>query len=67
MRTACKAAYGGLPANPLFDDTQSYWVAPNPAIGNFGWASVPLPGFGVTIRVVSVSSQNNFMQVFVNK
>jgi len=55
--------YGPLPANPLFDDTQSYWVAPNPAIGNFGWASVPLPGFGVTIRVTSVSSLNTFMQV----
>jgi immune inhibitor A len=57
--------YGGLPANPLFDDTQSYWVAPNPAIGNFGWASVPLPGFGVTIRVKSISSQDSFMQVQV--
>jgi immune inhibitor A len=58
--------YGNLPANPLFDDTQSYWVAPNPAIGNFGWASVPLPGFGVTIRVNSVSSLNTFMQVTVD-
>jgi immune inhibitor A len=59
--------YGGLPANPKFDDTQSYWVAPNPAIGHFGWASVPLPGVGVTIRVKSISAQGNFMQVDVNK
>ncbi|MCE9645598.1 MAG: immune inhibitor A [Chloroflexi bacterium] len=59
--------YGGLPANKVFDDTQSYWVAPNPAIGNFGWASVPLPGTGTTIRVVSVSAQGTFMQVQVNK
>ena len=59
--------YGGLPANPKFDDTQSYWVAPNPGINHFGWASVPLPGVGVTIRVVSVSAQGNFMQVHVNK
>jgi immune inhibitor A len=59
--------YGGLKANPLFDDTKSYWVAPNPAIGSLGWSSVPLPGFGVTIRVVSTSAQNNFMQVQVNK
>jgi immune inhibitor A len=58
--------YGNLPANSLFDDTQSYWVAPNPAIGNFGWASVPLPGTGTTIRVVSVSAQGSFMQVQVN-
>jgi immune inhibitor A len=57
--------YGGLPANPLFDDTQSYWFAPNPAIGHFGWASVPLPGLGVTIRVKSVSAQGGFMQVEV--
>ena len=59
--------YGNLPANPKFDDTQSYWVAPNPAIGHFGWASVPLPSVGVTIRVVSVSAQGNFMQVQLNK
>jgi len=61
-----QACYGGLPANPLFDDTRSYWVAPNPAIGNFGWASVPLPATGTTIRVVSVSAQGGFMQVQVN-
>ncbi len=59
--------YGNLPANPKFDDTQSYWVAPNPAIGHFGWSSVPLPGIGVTIRVVSISAQGNFMQVHLNK
>jgi immune inhibitor A len=59
--------YGNLPANPKFDDTQSYWVAPNPAIGHFGWSSVPLPGIGVTIRVKSVSAQGNFMQLDVNK
>lgn len=59
--------YGGLPANKVFNDLQSYWVAPNPSIGNNGWASVPLPGIGVTIRVVSISAQNNFMQVQVNK
>jgi immune inhibitor A len=59
--------YGGLPANSLFDDTKSYWVAPNPAIGNFGWSSVPLPATGTTIRVKSVAAQNSFMQVDVNK
>ncbi len=59
--------YGNLPANKKFDDTQSYWVAPNPAIGNFGWASVPLPATGTTIRVKSISAQGNFMQVDVNK
>jgi immune inhibitor A len=59
--------YGNLPANKVFNDTQSYWVAPNPAIGHFGWSSVPLPGIGVTIRVKSVSAQGNFMQVDVNK
>jgi immune inhibitor A len=58
--------YGGLPANPVFDDTQSYWVAPNSAIGNFGWSSVPVPHTGTTIRVVSVSAQGNLMQVQVD-
>lgn len=62
-----EGCYGGLPANKKFDDSQSYWVAPNPAIGHFGWASVPVPNTGTTIRVVSVSAQGNFMQVHVNK
>jgi len=48
-----KKCYGGLHGNSVFDDTQSYWVSPNPSIGNFGWASVPLPGVGVTIRVLN--------------
>jgi immune inhibitor A len=62
-----EGCYGGLPANPMFDDTQSYWVAPDPTIGHLGWASVPVPNTGTTIRVVSVSAQGNFMQVQVNK
>ena len=62
-----EGCYGGLPANPKFDDTQSYWVAPDPSIDHFGWASVPVPHTGTTIRVVSVSAQGNFMQVHVNK
>jgi immune inhibitor A len=62
-----EGCYGGLPANPKFDDTKSYWVAPNPAIGNNGWFSVPVPNTGTTIRVTSVSAQGNFMQVLVNK
>ena len=59
--------YGFLPANPLFDDAKSYWVAPNPSVGNLGWSSVQVPHTGTTIRVVSTSAQNNFMQVLVNK
>jgi immune inhibitor A len=59
--------YGGLPANPLFDDTQSYWVDPatTPGIGNNGWASVIVPHTGTTIRVVSISARDGFMQVQV--
>jgi immune inhibitor A len=60
-----EGCYGNLQANPLFDDTQSYWVAPNAAIGNFGWASVPLPGTGMTVRVTSISTIDQFMQVIV--
>ena len=62
VNTTFSECYGGLPANPLFDDTQSYWVSPNPAIG---WASVPLPATATTIRVDSISAQNTFMQVKV--
>jgi len=62
-----EGCYGGLPANKKFDDTKSYWVAPDPSIGHLGWASVPLPGTGTTIRVASVSARGNFMQVHVNK
>jgi immune inhibitor A len=59
--------YGGLPANPLFDDTQSYWFPAGAAPGHLGWSSVPLPATGTTIRVVNTSAQGNFMQVHVNK
>jgi immune inhibitor A len=63
-----KQCYGGLRANPLFDDTQSYWIPPNPAIGHLGWASVPLPGVGVTLRVANMSIlPGGFMEVKVNK
>jgi immune inhibitor A len=62
-----EGCYGGLPANKTFDDTQSYWRAPDASIGNNGWASVPVPATGTTIRVVSQSAQGNFMQVQVNK
>jgi immune inhibitor A len=58
--------YGGLPANPEFDDTQSYWFPPDASIGHQGWASVPLPATGTTIDVVSVSARGNFMQVLTN-
>jgi immune inhibitor A len=61
-----EGCYPSLPGNPLFDDTRSYWFEPNPSIGNFGWASVPVPSTGTTIRVVSTSAQDGFMQVNVN-
>ncbi len=62
-----KQCYGPLPGNPRFDDTKSYWVTPNPALGNFGWSGVQVPKTGTSIRVVSVSAQGDFMQVLVNK
>ncbi|WP_076259562.1 immune inhibitor A domain-containing protein [Intrasporangium flavum] len=59
--------YGGLAANPLFDDTKSYWVAPDASTGNLGWSSVQVPKTGTKIRVVSSSTQGSFMQVAVNQ
>lgn len=55
--TTFQQCYGGLAGNPLFDDTQSYWVEPDSAIDHYGWASVPLPGFGVTIRVARMTDR----------
>jgi immune inhibitor A len=70
IKTTFVQCYGGLKGNPLFDDTQSYWVSPNAAIGNFGWASVPLPGIGVTLRVTQVEKpeddRGGFMKVRVD-
>ncbi|TQM64201.1 immune inhibitor A domain-containing protein [Humibacillus xanthopallidus] len=62
-----KQCYASLPATPVFDDSKSYWVAPNPATGNFGWSSVQVPNTGTKIRVVGTSAQGDFMQVTVNK
>ncbi|HSB00796.1 MAG TPA: immune inhibitor A domain-containing protein [Anaerolineales bacterium] len=68
INTTFVQCYGGLKANTTFDDTKSYWVAPDPSISNFGWSSVPLPGFGVKIRVVYMNSYpGSFMRVKVNK
>ncbi len=65
-RNSVEQCYGNLAPNPVFDDTVSYWVPPNPSIGHFGWASVPLPATGTTIRVVSISAHDQFMQVQVD-
>jgi immune inhibitor A len=68
VNTTFEQCYGNLRGNPLFDDTESYWVAPNPAIGHLGWSSVPLPGFGVKIRVDSMSNNpGGWMTVKINK
>lgn len=62
-----EGCYGGEPGNPLFDDTVDYWFPPDASIGHMGWASVPLPKTGTTIRVVNTSARGNFMQVHVNR
>jgi immune inhibitor A len=56
--------YGGLKANPVFNDNKSYWKAPDPAIGNFGWSSVPVPHTGTKIRVLA--QKDVWMTVKVN-
>jgi immune inhibitor A len=68
VTSTVKQCYGGLKGNPVFDDTQSYWFAPNPSISNFGWASVPLPGIGVKLEVKSMNGRpGDTMLVQVNK
>ncbi|MEP7702527.1 immune inhibitor A domain-containing protein [Paraglaciecola sp. 25GB23A] len=59
--------YGGLPAVKKFDDTQSYWIAPDASLNHYGWSSVQVPNTGTTIEVKSISAKGNFMQVHVNK
>jgi len=66
-RNSVEGCLGGLPGNPLFDDTQDYWTAPDLSIGNRGWFGVAVPKTGTTIRVVGTSAQDNFMQVLVNQ
>jgi immune inhibitor A len=58
--------YGGLPGNPEFNDTRSYWTPPDPTIGSRGLASVPTPVTGTRILVVGTSAHDQFMQVIVN-
>jgi immune inhibitor A len=61
-----EGCYGGLKANPVFNDNMNYWVGPDASIGNLGWFSVEVPHTGTTIRVVGTSNHGNFMQVTVN-
>lgn len=58
--------YPSLRANPVFNDNNSYWVAPDASINNFGWASVQVPHTGTVIKVVNTSNGGNFMKVVVN-
>ena len=64
--SSIEGCYGGLKANPVFNDMKSYWVAPDASISNNGWSSVPVPHTGTRIRVLGTSNHGNFMQVAVN-
>ena len=48
-----------LPGVPVFNDNNTYWYATTPTAG------VIVPKTGATIRVVSTSAQDSFMQVQV--
>lgn len=54
----------------VFDDSQTYWVASDPADGasvyKAGWNSVNHPHSGTKIRVVNVSGNGGSMQIQVN-
>lgn len=60
---SAKQCYGPLPAVSKFQDSKSYWVAPNPSIGNYGWASVPVPNTGTSIRVMSMDQGAGTMRL----
>jgi immune inhibitor A len=61
-----EGCYGPLPANPVFDDTKSYWFPPDATINHRGWSSVPVPNTGTVLRVTGTSATGDFMQVVVN-
>jgi hypothetical protein len=44
---------------PVFNDNNTFWYATTPTAG------VIIPNTGATIRIVSSSTQDNFMQVQV--
>ena len=67
LSNGVEGCFGGLPANPRFDDTQQYWFPPDASIGHNGWAGVQPPATGTTIEVKNTSARGNFMQVLVNK
>jgi immune inhibitor A len=52
---------GSLPPVPVFNDMNNYWSP----IANANLSSVIVPKTGTTIRVVSTSAQDSFMQVQV--
>ncbi len=58
--------YPSLPAQPLFDDTRSYWSG-GASGGHYqpGWISVDVPKTGTTIRVTSASTPG-FLQVAID-
>lgn len=57
--------FGNLQANRVFDDSNSYWFPADASTGNLGRFSVIVPNTGTTIRVVSLSARDSFMQVQV--
>jgi immune inhibitor A len=63
--TGVAGTYGGLPAVPVFDDTQDRYVAPGEQPDANGWTGVDVPKTGTRITVVSTSAHDSFMQVRV--
>ncbi|GIG28976.1 immune inhibitor A domain-containing protein [Cellulomonas marina] len=64
--TGVAKTYGGLPAVPVFDDRKDWYVAKGEQPDADGWSGVEVPKTGTTIRVVSTSARDTFMQVQVN-
>jgi immune inhibitor A len=63
--TGVAGTYGGLPAVPVFDDRQDWYVAPGEQPDANGWTGVDVPRTGTRITVVSTSAHDSFMQVRV--
>jgi immune inhibitor A len=61
-----KRCYPRADARRVFNDALSYWKAPRPEIGHYGWSSVPTPNTGTRIRILRLEDGGWSMVLRIN-
>jgi immune inhibitor A len=61
-----KRCYPRADARRVFNDALSYWKAPQPGIGHYGWSSVPTPNTGTRIRILRLEDGGWSMVLRIN-